>query len=365
MRQGQQNRRGRGRNNNRKSQNPLTRSFESAGPDVKIRGTPSHIAEKYMTLARDALSSGDPVLAENYMQHAEHYNRIIMSFREQQISQGGDPYAGGQIARGPGMPGDPLDGDEFGDEDGDEFGEGRAQGQPDLGAMPQPPGMSGQGQGQGHNPGPRNYEGQPRYDNRQHNNQHRRDNHRQHNNQRHDRSDNRFDRHDRGDRHMGNDNRGNDNRPERHDRGDRPDFRGDRPERQFDRQPNGNGEHRGPREDRGPRDDRGPREDRVMRDDRPPREERIVREDRAVQPTVPDLTVNAPEQPPVVAAPAAAPMPRRRERFQPAAEPGAAAATPVHQQPEFLRRPVRRPRPEPAAEDAAPAPAPRSAEETE
>jgi len=78
MRQGQQNRRGRGRNNNnRKSQNPLMRSFESTGPDVKIRGTPSHIAEKYVALARDALSSGDPVLAENYLQHAEHYFRIM------------------------------------------------------------------------------------------------------------------------------------------------------------------------------------------------------------------------------------------------------------------------------------------------
>ena len=95
MRQGQQNRRGRGRSN-RKGQSPLTRSFESTGPDVKLRGTPSHVAEKYMSLARDALSSGDPVLAENYMQHAEHYNRIIMSFREQQISQGGgDPFAAG------------------------------------------------------------------------------------------------------------------------------------------------------------------------------------------------------------------------------------------------------------------------------
>ena len=86
MRQGQQNRRGRGRN--RKSQNPLTRSFESSGPDVKIRGTPSHIAEKYISMARDALSSGDPVLAENYLQHAEHYNRIIMTYREQQAPQG-------------------------------------------------------------------------------------------------------------------------------------------------------------------------------------------------------------------------------------------------------------------------------------
>ncbi|MEO1795141.1 MAG: DUF4167 domain-containing protein [Pseudomonadota bacterium] len=91
MRQGQQHRRGRGRNNNnhnnRKHQNPLTRSFESNGPDVKIRGTPSHVAEKYVALARDALSSGDPVLAENYLQHAEHYNRIIMAYREQQAQQ--------------------------------------------------------------------------------------------------------------------------------------------------------------------------------------------------------------------------------------------------------------------------------------
>lgn len=92
MRQGQQNRRGRGRsssssNNGRKHQNPLTRTFESSGPDVKIRGTPAHVAEKYVALARDALSSGDPVLAENYLQHAEHYNRIIMSFREQQAQQ--------------------------------------------------------------------------------------------------------------------------------------------------------------------------------------------------------------------------------------------------------------------------------------
>ena len=93
MRQGQQNRRGRGRN--RKGQNPLTRSFESNGPDIKIRGTPSHIAEKYVSLARDALSSGDPVLAENYLQHAEHYNRIIMTYREQQIQQGEGSHGSG------------------------------------------------------------------------------------------------------------------------------------------------------------------------------------------------------------------------------------------------------------------------------
>ena len=122
MRQGQQNCRGRGRNNNnnnnnnRKGHNPLARSFESNGPDVKIRGTPAHIAEKYLTLARDAQTSGDPVLAENYLQHAEHYSRIIMAYREQ-LQQPGDPANGnGQRIRAEGDTGD-----EFGDEDGDDM----------------------------------------------------------------------------------------------------------------------------------------------------------------------------------------------------------------------------------------------------
>jgi hypothetical protein len=87
MRNGQ-NKRMRGRGNqhhhhHRKSQNPMSRVYESNGPDVKIRGNPSHIAEKYVQLARDAQSSGDPVAAENYYQHAEHYNRLIAAAQEQ------------------------------------------------------------------------------------------------------------------------------------------------------------------------------------------------------------------------------------------------------------------------------------------
>ena len=81
MRQGQQNKRMRGRG--RKPSSPLNRVFESNGPDVKIRGPASHIAEKYLTLARDAQSSGDPISAENYLQHAEHYFRIISSAQTQ------------------------------------------------------------------------------------------------------------------------------------------------------------------------------------------------------------------------------------------------------------------------------------------
>lgn len=71
------------RNRNRKSQNPVTRVYESNGPEVKIRGTASHVAEKYLQLARDAQGSGDPVGAENYYQHAEHYFRIIAAAQEQ------------------------------------------------------------------------------------------------------------------------------------------------------------------------------------------------------------------------------------------------------------------------------------------
>jgi hypothetical protein len=84
MRNGQNKQRMRGRNNNnRKGQNPLTRIYESNGPDVKIRGTASHVADKYVQLARDAQSSGDPVAAEAYYQHAEHYFRLIATVQEQ------------------------------------------------------------------------------------------------------------------------------------------------------------------------------------------------------------------------------------------------------------------------------------------
>ena len=75
MRQGQQGKRMRGRN--RKGPNPLTRSYESNGGDVKIRGTAVHVAEKYVQLARDAHASDDRVASEHYFQHAEHYFRIV------------------------------------------------------------------------------------------------------------------------------------------------------------------------------------------------------------------------------------------------------------------------------------------------
>lgn len=80
------------------------RNFDSNGPDVKIRGTASTIFERYCQLARDANASGDRIAAENYLQHAEHYYRIMLAQgvtplqrqQQQQASQQQPQQGGGQ-----------------------------------------------------------------------------------------------------------------------------------------------------------------------------------------------------------------------------------------------------------------------------
>lgn len=349
MRQGQQNRRGRGRNNNnnnngnnnRKSQNPLTRSFESTGPDVKVRGTPAHVAEKYISLARDALSSGDRVLAENYLQHAEHYNRIILTYREQQMSQGGEFH--GHLPRAQTFNAqDPMEGEDFSDEEGGEDMGGNAQ--PQAGQLEGQPQGGGQPQSQ-----QRSFEGQPRYDNRNQRHDNRGD-HRQHNQQRHDRDGNRYDRGDRQDRNQDRGDQRSFNRNDRNegrgDRGERFD-RGDRYDRNQDR--NQDREPREFREDRGqPAFDGGAPADGHTNGNgngRPPRRERFapqVNGERAQAfASQPQPSVGIPQ-------PSAA---------QPPA-PIAAPPLEASEQPAFLRRPVRRPRrddSEAAAQPAAPA----------
>ena len=336
MRQGQQNRRGRGRNNNnnnsnnnpRKGQNPLTRSFESNGPDVKLRGTPAHIAEKYVSLARDALSSGDPVLAENYLQHAEHYNRIILTYREQQVSQGGEQGygpsygTGGQVSRLESGSGNEFDGGDEGDDQGGgsqpfentspRFDDRPQRVPQDQGGMNRP--HSGHGQHQGTRE--RHFQDQPRHQN----------------------NGDRVDRPDRLDRPE---------RTDRFDRRDRPDQRGerferrdrmDRPER-FDRQ-----EPRMDRPERVERPERIDRPDRVdhrpERMDRPERPERMDRPDRVERierperiPPLPAVVADAP--------PRIEPVTPRRRTERPATD---RLPDEAHEQPEFLRRSVRRPR---------------------
>ncbi len=122
MRQGQQSRRGRNRGGQRKPQNSISRNYESSGPDVKIRGTAMHIAEKYSSLARDAHSSGDSVAAENYLQHAEHYYRIILAAQAQNPTMdqlgGGSMNGGGRFSQPESFQRDQDDSDE---ETGEDF----------------------------------------------------------------------------------------------------------------------------------------------------------------------------------------------------------------------------------------------------
>ena len=109
----------RGRHNGRKPHhhqphNPnlpiRSQTFDSNGPDVRVRGNAFQILEKYVALARDAQAAGDRIAAENYFQHAEHYFRLINEsggYQQQQQRQHGNPgFQGGAGAQG----GDPRAG---------------------------------------------------------------------------------------------------------------------------------------------------------------------------------------------------------------------------------------------------------------
>ena len=76
MRQGSNPKRLRGRNG-RKNTNPRSQSFESNGPEVKVRGNAQQVVEKYLALARDAATADDRIRSESYFQHAEHYYRLM------------------------------------------------------------------------------------------------------------------------------------------------------------------------------------------------------------------------------------------------------------------------------------------------
>jgi hypothetical protein len=251
-----QNRRSRGRS--RKGPNPLTRSYESNGPDVKVRGNAAHVAEKYMTLARDAQSSGDSVAAENYLQHAEHYIRIVMAAQAQfqpqqpnQLREGQDDFedddrqmngrirdrfdSNGRDGRAP--EDDSFEGDD-GEEDDRGFQPPQAAQQFRPNDRPNQPRQEGGGY-RADERGPRNDDrGQYRTDDRG------------------PRNDDRGQRNDRGPR-------GDDRGPRNDDRGPRND---DRAMRNDDRP-----RHDNPRQDNSRQDNRGPRPPRYDRRDRPDR----------------------------------------------------------------------------------------------
>ena len=81
MRQPQNAKRGRGRgrrgNGNAQPNVPnRNTSYESNGPDVKLRGNAQQLNEKYLALAHDAAAAGERITAEAYTQFADHYFRL-------------------------------------------------------------------------------------------------------------------------------------------------------------------------------------------------------------------------------------------------------------------------------------------------
>jgi hypothetical protein len=99
MRQGSNPKRPRGRTG-RKNPNPRSQSFESNGPEVKVRGNAQQVVEKYLALARDSATAGNRVQSESYFQHAEHYYRLMTAnggpeVREMQARLQGDDYDDG------------------------------------------------------------------------------------------------------------------------------------------------------------------------------------------------------------------------------------------------------------------------------
>ena len=116
--------------------NIINRVFDSSGPEGKVRGTPQQIIEKYQMLARDAQLSNDRVAAENFLQHAEHYTRLLAEANremaaEQEARQLQYQQNGGQNGQNGGQNGNP-NGGQYGQQGGGQQGgqQGGGQGQP-------------------------------------------------------------------------------------------------------------------------------------------------------------------------------------------------------------------------------------------
>jgi hypothetical protein len=313
------------------------RAFDSNGPEgTKVRGNAQHVFEKYQQLARDASSAGDRVLGENYLQHAEHYFRLLRAMQPTRPASeilGRDHFSSG------------FDID-FEDEAAQAQSEAADLASAEAGETPEtwqarengggerPRDGQPQQQQQRDDRGPRDgqpRDERPRYENR--------------------------------DRNEGGNGQGRRDRPWRDDRprdgqrddrprDDRP--RDDRPrdDRPRDERPRDDRPRDSQREDRPryDRDDRGPREDRPQRDDRP-RFERN-REDR---PERDPLAVVEPQ----AQAPLAAPAPERKSRVLRDAEGGESHA------PAFLQAPTRAAPAAAADADEAPKPRRRRAPRTE
>lgn len=82
-------------NNNRPRRFNNNNSRQDGGNDsASVTRTRRHATqqkEKYQNMARDAMSMGDRVLAENYLQHADHFHRVILSLPPEEVRHQNQP----------------------------------------------------------------------------------------------------------------------------------------------------------------------------------------------------------------------------------------------------------------------------------
>lgn len=134
--------------------NQPNRTLESNGPDMKVRGPASHIYERYLQLARDATTSGDRVMGENYLQHAEHYFRMLRAMQPS-APPPQDRYANEQDYEG--------EGDNGGQNEGGDNGQRNDQPDVEFPSAQQQPTQPHQGQGRDNDDPRRRRNRRPRY----------------------------------------------------------------------------------------------------------------------------------------------------------------------------------------------------------
>jgi hypothetical protein len=97
---------------------PRQQTFDSNGPDVRVRGNAYQVLEKYLALARDASAAGDRISAENFLQHAEHYYRLINAHNDGNgRNRPGDPNRQPNVNAGPEGQGEDDEEEQLGDAD--------------------------------------------------------------------------------------------------------------------------------------------------------------------------------------------------------------------------------------------------------
>ena len=84
-------------------------SFANGNSSTRVRGNLSTVLEKYKVLAKDAAASGDHIGAENYLQHAEHYSRLINDRQDRNNSNGETKTAKTEAANDETIPVETLD----------------------------------------------------------------------------------------------------------------------------------------------------------------------------------------------------------------------------------------------------------------